>query len=149
MAIARGRPRRVWLLRGLSVLLGLFLVFGAIFTGARAWIAFASGGVATATVHGQSGDQRHVRYQLTFTTRDGTTQTEWMDSTGGEDLRAGDRVKIRYDRAHPDNLHPASSLIITTTTAPLLILAGGVFFLLIPATMGESETPTEPDTAAP
>ncbi len=146
MAFAKGRTRRTWLLCGLSVLFGLVMVFGAIVTGVRGWIAFASGGVATATVHGQSGDQRHIRYQVTFTTRDGTTQTEWIDRVPGANLRAGNQVKIRYDRAHPDNLYPASDLVDTTIATPLLILAIGLLFLLlIPATLGSAETSTAAD----
>jgi uncharacterized membrane protein YedE/YeeE len=130
--LRRGQTRRVWFLSGLSALFGLFLVFGAIFTGAPAWVAFASGGVATATVHGQSGDRRHVRYQVTFTTRDGNARTEWMDSTGGENLRAGDRVKIRYNRARPDDLYPASDFLNTWISTPLVLLVGGLIFLFVP-----------------
>ena len=63
------------------MLFGLFLIFGAIFTGVRGWIAFASGGVATATVHGESGDQRHRRNEVTFTTRDGTTASDLTNTT--------------------------------------------------------------------
>ena len=148
MAFPQGRSKRTWFLCGLSVLFGLFMVFGAVFTGARGWIAFASGGVATATVHDQSGDQRHRQYLMTFTARDGITRAEWMDRPAGKDLRAGDQVRIRYDRAHPDNLYPASDLFGTTITTPLIILASGLFFLLfIPATLGSAETSTAIDPA--
>ena len=132
------------------MLFGLFLIFGAIFTGVRGWIAFASGGVATATVHGESGDQRHRRNEVTFTTRDGTTRTEWMDGTAGENLRVGDQVRIRYDQSHPDNLYPASDLTNTTISVPLVLLAGGLFFLLfIPATLGSAEPVEEDPATAP
>jgi len=118
------------------------MVFGGIFTGTRGWIVFASGGVATATVQGQSGDQRHREYQVTFTTGDGVTRTEWMDRPDGQDLRVGEQVKIRYDRAHPDDLYPARDLISTTITVPVLILAGGLLFLLfIPAILASRSAP--------
>jgi hypothetical protein len=146
MAFARWRTTRPWFLCGLSVLFGLVMVFGAIFTGVRGWIAFASGGATTATVRGESGDQRHLQYQVTFTTLDGSARTEWMDRAPGEDLRVGDQVRIRYDRAHPGNLYAASDLSDTLIAVPLIILTIGLFFLLfIPATLGAAETSTSAD----
>jgi uncharacterized protein DUF3592 len=149
MASARRRTTRLWFRRGLAALVGLFLVFGAIFTGTRGWIVFASGGVATATVQDQTGDQRHREYQVTFTTRDGATRTEWMERPAGKNLRVGEQVKIRYDRAHPDDLYPASDLIGRTIVLPLIILGGGLFFLLfIPIVLGAAETSAVPDPIA-
>jgi hypothetical protein len=127
-------------LRLLSRLVGGFLVVGAVIVSVTGWTVYVDGATATATVQSQTGDMRHVRYLVRFTTQDGVARSGWIDQAGGDQRRIGEQISIRYDPAHPDHLIAKRDFLANAVYGPIVILVSAAFFLLLaPLLIGDQE----------
>jgi hypothetical protein len=132
-------------LRILSRLFGAALVVGAVIGGVESWTLYADGTAATATVQRQAGEAKEVRYLLSFVGRDGVTRSEWVHIHGGEGLRVGEQVGIRYAPADPGKLIVTRDLLSTAVYGPITILfAAAIFLLVLPAVARDPEREPHP-----